>query len=697
MQPRVPFSTLLVGLNVGLLLLAIAGVAVIAVRLLRTFADEQALARVAQAGASAQTIVSRSGESLAVDAHLLAERPTLLRLIAAGEAASLQAFLDQFRQTSQLTASAVMEAGVPIAQAGLPLDWAALWAAHGRDPDYYLVARADGLLFLGAWATLAAQPEATVGLAVQLDEAFARRIEEEVDLPVRLMASPAGASAELPEAGVLASLRAEAVSGQPVAAQLGGPDKYVAIVPLQEEGGPVVGLIEIELSAAVVYDPLARLSGSLMLFALALACLSVLASLLLSTRLARPLRRLTQAAARIGRGDLITPIAVAPGAEIGTLSVALEEMRRQLLSVTANLHQQQAESQAILTGIVEGVFTVDRERRIQYVNPQAAAMLGVSVEAVRGRFCGDVLNPQGPDGVRPCQDRCPIIHARFQVGARATEHLRLADGRQHIVVITSARRGDDSADGSANDRRQVQVMRDETEVEATRRLRDTILAHISHEFRTPLSAQLASLDLLLDQLPDLRQDQVGELVRSLQRGTLRLTQLIDNLLESVRIEVGQTGMRRRLVSLGGVVEEALEMIRPLLDQRQQSVVVELPKTLPPIWGDAPRLVQVFVNLLANANKYAPAGSAIRIGGDVSNEELTVWVEDQGSGLPDPSGASHFSPFVRSSAAEPEAGGIGLGLWIVKSIVERHGGNVGVQPGGPGTRMLIILPRETLGQ
>jgi hypothetical protein len=86
--------------------------------------------------------------------------------------------------------------------------------------------------------------------------------------------------------------------------------------------------------------------------------------------------------------------------------------------------------------------------------------------------------------------------------------------------------------------RQFQLLRDETEIEAARRLRDAVLANISHEFKTPLAAQLASLELLVDRLPDLGPDETRALIVSLQRGALRLTQLIDNLLESVRIEAG---------------------------------------------------------------------------------------------------------------------------------------------------------------
>ena len=190
-----------------------------------------------------------------------------------------------------------------------------------------------------------------------------------------------------------------------------------------------------------------------------------------------------------------------------------------------------------------------------------------------------MLNPQGPGGVRPCEDDCPIIHARFRGGARATEQL-LREGTIRNVVIASA-----PAEGPHG--RQVQVMRDETDLEGARRLRDAVLANITHEFRTPLSAQLASIELLLDQLPELGPDQVGDLVRSQHRGTLRLTQLIDNLLESVWLESGQGTVRRQEVALDEVVEQALQMTAPLIEQRGQEVILDLPYPLPTILGDPP--------------------------------------------------------------------------------------------------------------
>lgn len=656
-RPRL--STLLVIINVGVLLLAVAGVAVAAASLLQQFADEQALARVAQASATARQELTRAGEDALISARLLGERPTLLRLLQANQIDELSDFLAQFQQTSQLDGCAVLRDGQVVAASGADLPWLALAAQpQGDDRLLYRAPPADALL-QGARADVPGTA-AQVVVARVLDARFTDALS--ADLGVGIAIEPASTGSSTSE-------RRDALG------------LYQARLPITGPSNVTVGTMVASLPTTSLAQSLQQFSRTLLLIALAVALLAGLTSALLGRRLARPLQALAGAAERIGRGDLATPIGVAPGGEIGALAGTLEEMRWRLLRLTADLRRQQAESQAIITGIVEGVFSVDRERRIRYVNPQAAALLGQTPEAIIGRFCGDVLNPQPVGGARPCAEHCPIIHARFRDGAHATEQLTLPDGRRRTVVITSAPFADDQ---------QVQVLRDETERETVRRLRDNVLANISHEFRTPLSAQLASIELLLDQLPTLSTDQIGQLILALQRGTLRLTQLIDNLLESARIEAGRFAIRQRPLALDEVVEEALELTRPLLTQREQNVALDLPFPLPQINGDAPLLTQVFVNLLANANKFAPAGSTITIGGEVGANSVTLWVQDEGPGLPQGNGGL-FGQFVRSAGDEPEQSGVGLGLWIVQTIVERHGGTVAAQNSAPGTRIRVTLP------
>ena len=725
---RLSLSTLLIGANVGLVCVAVLCVAAAAASRLGHLADQQAVARVGTAGETALQALERATEEVVASSRVLAERPTLTRLLQARDASSLAPFLDQFGRRGHLSGCAVIIGGEPFAQGGQTIPWSQIAPGAGGEEGRFLApVQTGGPLALVASCPISEVPGAAALCAILLDEEFAGRLGRQAGLSVSIVPTEAVLrEMESPRE----PLRSRVLSDQsPASARLEADQAYVAVLPLRAPSGAVMGVVETSLPTTGVTASVRGLVRSLLLLSLVVAGLATLFSVLIGRWLARPLASLTMASARIGTGDLDTPIPRAPGAETGTLAATMEEMRRRLFHLTGELRRRQSEAEAILGGIAEGVFAVDRERRIRYVNPNAASLLGVSPQDALGRFCGDLLNPQGPGGERPCEMNCPIVHARFRGTARATEQLLLPGGLRRMVVILSSQTGptpswETSSGGPAEEALQFQVMRDETEVEAGRRLRDAVLANISHEFRTPLTAQLASIELLRDRLADLDAPEAHQLIQSLERGTLRLTQLIDNLLESVRIEAGQLSIRGRPVALDEVIEQAVELTAPLISLKKQALSVDLPYPLPPVTGDAPRLVQVFVNLLANANKFAPLGSTVSVGGSVGGGEVTLWVEDQGPGLPPGARASLFERFVRSPARpgtsepdageEPEQSGMGLGLWIVKSIVERHGGRVeargaaargtGGSSGAPapgdgercaatGTRMCVILPLE----
>ena len=681
---RVSFPTLLVTFNAGLLLVALVGLAVAAVRSLGRLADEQALARVDAAGAAALAAIERAGRDAATSAHLLAERPTLARLLREGDAAGLAAFLERFAATGGLDGAAALRDGRPVASGGAPLPWAELGVRERSDGAPALAPGPGGRPLLVAAVPVPDLPGATVGVALALDDAFAAGVGRQVGLATAVL--PLAAVEGLD--GARGELLATALAGEPAHGRAGG--LYVAARPLAGPGGEALGVVQVSMPASGATASLDRFVRRLVRVAVVVAALAVLGSLLVGRALGRPVRELTAAAARVGRGDLATPVAPAPGAELGTLAATMEEMRRRLLAATSELALAKRQSEAILGGIAEGVFTVDRERRIRWLSPQAAALLGIAPEEAAGRFCGDVLRPRERSGARPCEEACPIVHARSRGASRATERLLLPDGSRRSVVVSSSPPAGDQ---------QVQVLRDETAVEAARSLRDAVLANVSHEFKTPLAAQLASIELLRDRLSALPDDEARQLALALERGTLRLVQLVDNLLESVRIEAGEDSIRRAPVALDEVVEAAVELTAPLIAQRRQRLSVDLPWPLPPVEGDAPRLTQVVVNLLANANKFAPPGSAIAVGAAVEPGAVALWVEDEGPGLPAASGRELFARFVRSAdEEEPETGGMGLGLAIVESIVARHGGRVEARPGaaGAGTRMCVVLPLDAVG-
>lgn len=683
---KMSLGVLLGGINVLLVLLVIGGISWVAVDLLRELADDQGMARVQVAGSSVREDIREIADETLLATRAMAERPTLQRLWREQRVRSLQAYLKRICEAGGTSGCALVAPGSSPVLAGRSLPWDDILDASAEQGERLLVApTGTGDPLIGAAATVPAgsseAPAARLILIRALDADTAARLSKRAGMTVRLLNYNTFADEA---ADNFTPLHTVALgNGRLTADRLDEPGMYVSSFPLFASTGEPVGLIETRLPVSTVESSVDALIRQLALVAVLLGVLAGLAGIALGRWVANPVRDLTLAASRLGQGDFSTSIPAGGAAEVGTLARTMEDMRRSLVDLTGTLRSRDAEAQAVLDGIVEGVYAVDGDRRIRYLNPRAAELLGISATAAVGRFCGDVLKPCTEGGVRPCETDCPILKARTAGSASATERLAPGSGPSRTTVITSAR----MVEGL-----QVQVIRDETELEGVRRARDSILANISHEFRTPLAAQLASIELLRDGLDDLEPQARRDLVLSLERGTVRLTRLIDNLLESVRIESGQLGLRRQPVALDDVVEQARGLVEALLIQRRQTLQVDLGESLPAIDGDSPRLTQVFVNLLANASKFAPEGSTIRVGARLQGNQVEAWVEDEGTGVPDLADSSIFERFYRGKDEEPEPTGLGLGLWIVKSIVERHGGQVSAGRTTEGrTRFSVVLP------
>jgi signal transduction histidine kinase len=520
-----------------------------------------------------------------------------------------------------------------------------------------------------------------------LDERLAARLTERTGVPITFIDY---ASFE-PGEGPLAILNTDALSrGGSVASYVDSIGAYAASLPVASTSGETIALLNARLAVDEVMAPASNMTRNIMVVAALIGALAIVASIFIGRYWISAVDGLIDAAERLGSGDLAASIPIGGGKELTVLGNTMERMRRNLVELTADLRRSELEAKAVLGGIVEGVYSVDEDRRIRFLNPQAERLLGISAAEATGRFCGDVLKPAVDAlGRRPCEHSCPIIEARRGGPGRSLEQVAPArpDSTRRVVIASAP----PTADGM-----QVQVLRDETELEAARRTRDTVLANISHELRTPLAAQLASIELLREGLGTMSVEGQRELVASLHRGTQRLTWLIDNLLESVRIESGQLAIRHQDVVFDEVVAAARDLIEPLISQRGQRIEVEPGDAVPVVRGDQQRLTQVVVNLLANANKFAPPDSTIRIGAHASpSGGLTFWVEDEGVASPGIEDARLFDQFRRStSEGDRDESGIGLGLFIVRSIVERHGGTVRLERTEQGrTRATVELPQE----
>jgi len=239
------------------------------------------------------------------------------------------------------------------------------------------------------------------------------------------------------------------------------------------------------------------------------------------------------------------------------------------------------------------------------------------------------------------------------------------------------------------EREMARSARDQTEqLGELDRLRSIFVSSVSHGLRTPLTAARAGLGMLGTTAADRLRSDERDLLENARRNTARLGLIIDDLLAYNQLEAGTLRLDREPLDLRAVVTEAMSSVHPLIQEKGQTLEVDLPEPLPGE-GDPRRLEQVVVNVLANAHLHTPEGTRIGISGRVSGGEVSLSVGDNGPGLPRGELEAVFRRYHRLGSAQ---GGSGLGLAIAKGIVELHGGHIRAESRpGAGATFHIFLP------
>ena len=226
--------------------------------------------------------------------------------------------------------------------------------------------------------------------------------------------------------------------------------------------------------------------------------------------------------------------------------------------------------------------------------------------------------------------------------------------------------------------------------EAANRAKDEFLAMLGHELRNPLSPILTALQLM-----KLRGDDSSLRERVvIERQVTHLTRLVDDLLDVSRIARGKVELKTEIIEITEVVARAIEVASPLLEQRTQTLAIDAPRTGLLVDGDPARLTQIVSNLLTNASKYTKPGGHIAVSVSADQFDVVISVRDNGVGIAADVLPRVFDLFVQGGQLIDRAeGGLGLGLTIVRSLTERHGGTVSAYSDGPGkgSEFVVRLP------
>ncbi|UCC54706.1 MAG: PAS domain S-box protein [Anaerolineaceae bacterium] len=668
---------------VVLVLLTALAVGIPSILLIGIQIQRQAWEQVDHGGRATEALYAAWINNVTHLATLTSHRPTLHVLLAQGNETELSKYLLTLRNDAELDLLLICDSAQQIVTQPEIIISNEICAIDETAGFYFLKIASKPQVWLLAAHPVSVGPIGETGIVpkvitgVVLDDIFLTQLHKQTGLEHTLVidGQPVTSSfiSDVTDSRSVAFYADAAWSpgmGNHMSLQVNGRPYYISRISL--EGIGRVHGFELVDEIALAVGNIATTQRYLVLVlsssVVAIALLGSILGVFLARRIGRPLEQLADAASTFSERGLDQPVDVRAGVREVTLAAqALEKARIDLQQTITDLREAHDWTEHLLDSIMEGIVILDKNYRITYFSSGSERISGLSRELALGRNCDEVFR---------LADSNDLFSRHLPpVGKRHKITLRL-DGDRHVTLtITGARLTPPSSTETGIGL----VLRDVTEAETMHRLVGEFLANITHEFRTPLSALAASAELLLAQAPSLNRDELQELLAALHLSILNLQTLIDNLLESARLEAGRFRVYPLPADLGQIIAEATRIMQPLQEKYAQRLVLELPATIPSVQADTRRIVQVLVNLLSNAIKYSPDNSEITFRVTTLDKWVRIAVADRGPGVPEGYRPDLFRPFVHPASLDGVSQhGAGLGLSVAKAVVEAHGGQVGVE-------------------
>jgi PAS domain S-box-containing protein len=369
-----------------------------------------------------------------------------------------------------------------------------------------------------------------------------------------------------------------------------------------------------------------------------------------------------------------------------------------LRSHTQALARQKAFAERVIENVTSGICYLDRDLIYRVANPIYCRFLQMDREQIIDRYLFDVV-PGGEETIEPIFRRALDHGEATYVQALPFAYLT-PDGTQRqtywdatYLPMTAPDTGETGGvlvvANEISDRLEAERLKAERIValEEANRHKEQFLSILSHELRTPINAIMGFASVLSDGVLGELSERQQEGMDRIMDGADRMLALVSDLLDMSRIQAGQFSVTFGRVNLAEVCRDAIEALRPLADRQGLTVVDETVAAASAVRGDAQRLEQVVMNLLSNAIKFTPPGGTVTLRTRLEGDHVRVEVADTGVGIPPAEQARIFEAFTQVDMSYTRrAGGSGLGLTISRSLIEAHGGQIGVEsePGGGST-------------
>jgi len=337
------------------------------------------------------------------------------------------------------------------------------------------------------------------------------------------------------------------------------------------------------------------------------------------------------------------------------------------------------------------IFTTDMKRRINTWNPGAEAVFGYKEDEIIGKFADILFTPEDREKGDPERE----AETAAAVGKAESErwHIRRNGSRFYGSGLVMP-----LLDDAGTNIGFVKIMRDLTErkkaeedlIEASRQ-KDTFLATLSHELRNPLASIRSGVDIIKSRKT--AKKDADRALETVERQTGQIVRLVDDLLDMSRISQGKISLKKEVVDLDKALDMAVEANRERIDAKSQTLTVTKPERPIFLEADFTRLTQIILNLLSNASKYTEPGGSIWISTHVEGDEVVIRVIDTGNGITTEKLAKIFDIFSQGENDASKREGLGVGLNLVKKLVELHNGTIEAYSDGEekGSEFVVKLP------
>jgi PAS domain S-box-containing protein len=623
-----------------------------------------------QAVVASRAYMEREKSDLQSLALLISQRPTLIELLNEQDLSSLESYLETLREGANADLVLICSDGIEIS--GTDHDLTDLCQVDSQ-AGYAILPSSNGLYLYATADVSAVQEPLHQAIVGKRASSILTGLHEETGLSYFLLLQDQVVDASDPSVEVSPTLAAGLLGGVHSNPNRSLQQRSFEInehryILSDQEIDPSLQLHLI--SALNVDDQIAvqqSLSSTLIFGLFFILLIASALGIWLSQRISRPIVRLANAAAEFRQGNLDAPILVqSPVLEIDQLSNTLEDGRIALQHSLQQLQAEKAWIEHLLNSIVEGMLTLDHENRITFASAGISKITGVELDQLLGQRIDDIFLPL--EGEVDFSSQLPAEGQQRRIS------VKLRNGQERLLSISKSKLIPPEA-SSAN---RALVIRDVSNEEYIHRLLGDFMANITHEFRTPLAALEASSELLLDNLHSLSQAELEELLVSLNLGIINLQTLIDNLIEAASIEAGRFKVSIQPVSFDRILSEAMGIVGPLAEKYSLKLIAQPIEEPTIVMADQRRTVQALVNLLSNAVKHSPEHGSIQIKHEILDKQLRVEVIDEGGGVPPGQRNNLFRRFAHLDTENERARqGAGLGLSVVKEIVEAQQGEVGI--------------------